>query len=201
MVDEREDMKTYRQQLIFSAQVAGIDPDEGLERVNALVREQQERFEQAYTTEAMQAGLPPQPQMDVSKLREGDGYQQWATFLRGAFHGWQLRESLSGNDPFMGFILEAANAAEIEAYDYGCHSCEDAVRRVLDGDSGGVCNEPWNTLRDQLLRLKADAERWRKMNRMSFKGGAFRAVVVSPAAQTQAEHDAEMDTWIDGIVE
>lgn len=132
------------------AGAVGISFEDAENRIIALLIAQRSRFEQAF---ASQSGGPV---AGLEKWRTQDfNYKPEAWFLRGAWHGWRLREHLSGNDPFMGFIMESANEGELAAYDYGCRSCEDAVRRILDGqDTGeGTTNEPWNALRQRLLAL------------------------------------------------
>lgn len=59
--------------------------------------------------------------------------------------------------------LEGMNRDELAAYDYGCDGMMDALQRILDGrDTGaGSCNEPWASLRNEVLALKRDAERYR----------------------------------------
>lgn len=64
------------------------------------------------------------------------------------------RDAQTGLTP-MGFILDAANAGELAAYDYGSAEMQAALTRILDGkDTGaGVCREPWETLRRRVLAL------------------------------------------------
>jgi hypothetical protein len=62
----------------------------------------------------------------------------------------------AANDPRW-VCLEGMNADELAAHDYGCALSMDAVKRVLDGrDVGhGSCNEPWASVRQQLLSAVA----------------------------------------------
>lgn len=52
--------------------------------------------------------------------------------------------------------LEGMTASEFAAYEYGCQGFLNALERVLSGeDKGiGVCNEPWEGLRRQVMDLK-----------------------------------------------
>jgi hypothetical protein len=60
----------------------------------------------------------------------------------------------------MGFILDAANKGELAAYDYAAQNMCVAVWEILNGkDTGhGICNEPWQSLRVQLLELVKEAQ-------------------------------------------
>jgi hypothetical protein len=46
-----------------------------------------------------------------------------------------------------------------------------------------------------------DAERWRKVIKLSHSGPAFRAVVISPPVDTLEEVREHLDEWIDNIKE
>lgn len=60
----------------------------------------------------------------------------------------------------MGFILDAATKGELAAYEYAVQNMCVAVRKILNGkDTGhGICNEPWQSLRVQLLELVKAAQ-------------------------------------------
>lgn len=185
------------------SELIGIDFEEAELRIISWLTTQRDRFELAYASEAKVS-------IDgVRALRhdttEGFDYSPRMAFMRGAWHGWKLRDRLSGNDPFIGFMLESANAGELAAYDYGCRQCEDAVRRIAEGDDKGgegvISNEGWAGLRAGLIRMKADAERWRKMLRNSFTAPAFSTVAISIPAFTRDGHDKGMNDWIDGVKE
>ncbi|WP_295537900.1 ASCH/PUA domain-containing protein [uncultured Pseudacidovorax sp.] len=57
----------------------------------------------------------------------------------------------------MGFVLEAATAGELAAYDEAVHGCIASVTSILDGkdDGRGSNSEPWGALRRRLLALVA----------------------------------------------
>lgn len=151
-------MKTEKERLHFSAKVAGIDFEAAELRITALLIAQLNRFEQAYSLEA---GIPV---ADIAKWRLYDqtGYKPIASpILQGAWAGWQMCERLSGNDPFMGFILEGANAGELAAYDYAFFGLMGALSEVLDDMEGsrlGVGNAPWQCLRERLWKLMDEAK-------------------------------------------
>lgn len=192
------------------AELTGVDLDAIELRIIALMEQQRLAFEQWYATHCNEVnpdwmrrnlGLGMTAEL-VKDMRVGEDYGD-KVYLNGCWEGWQGKSRYTGNDPFVGFLLEGANEGELAAYDYGCRSCEVAVRRVIEGDDNGLgaTNEPRSTLRNQLLRLKADAERWRKMLRKSFSSPAFSAVAISIPAFTQEGHDKGMNDWIDGIKE
>lgn len=65
----------------------------------------------------------------------------------------------SGYDPEVGFLLDAATAGELAAYDQASMECLAAVTEILDGkkfSGAGVANEPWETVRRRLINLVAE---------------------------------------------
>lgn len=147
-------MKTEKERLHFSARVAGIDFDEAEVKVMALLLAQRDRFEQAI---CIDTGWTPS---DIAGWRDGDfDYSDNHYWLRGAWKGWKLRERLSGNDPFVGFMLESANEGELAAYEYGCTGMMGALEDVLNSmeRGGGVSVQPWEGLKARVYALKEKA--------------------------------------------
>lgn len=151
---------TEKERMHFSASVAGIDFEAAELRITALLIAQRDRFEQAWAAEANDTVSNIESLRDPSNEFE---YQWDYTFLRGAWHGWKLRERFTGLDPFMGFILEAANEGELAAHDDACLGMMGAIERLLDGkdDGSGVSSQPWEGIRRRLLALKQGEDCWR----------------------------------------
>lgn len=104
----------------------------------------------ARALQALEEAIPPH----LRSNRHGESFmgERYETIRQALTH--------TGFDPEMGFILESANAGELEAYDQACAEGMDALRRVLDGeDTGtGLSNDPWESLRRRVLDLMAAAK-------------------------------------------
>lgn len=136
--------------------VTGLDYDAIELRIIAEKEKQRDRFERAY---ALQAGCTVESLK--SYRTDNFDYRTDFTFLRGNWKGWQMREHLSGNDPFLGFMLDAASEAEYAAYEYGCEGMMAALADVLDStERGGTSYEPWEGLKRRIYELKAKAARF-----------------------------------------
>lgn len=66
----------------------------------------------------------------------------------------------SGYVPGEGFFLDAANEAELAAYDHAVYGMIAAVNDILDGrdDGRGTSNEPWESLRRRLIAFINEGE-------------------------------------------
>lgn len=202
-------MKTEKERMHFSARVAGIDYDAAEVRITSLLIAQRDRFEQAY---ALETGGNVK-ELAKWHLSEGVGYKPISPpLLYGAWIGWQMRERLSGHDPFMGFILDAANAGEMAAYDEGCKGMMCALEDVLNSmeRGGGVSYQPWERLKGRVydlkekaarydwlkaqtgLELRTDGSTWKRLDGTPFRASHFLA-----SGGTQFSPQDSLDATID----
>ncbi|MEJ8837795.1 hypothetical protein [Ramlibacter sp. AN1133] len=89
-----------------------------------------------------------------AELEATQAYQDAARIVQ-AVNAAAAARFHTGFDPEMGFVLDAANAGELAAYESGCAGMMEALQRILDGeDTGaGASTAPWEGLRRRVLKL------------------------------------------------
>lgn len=145
------------------ANLVGIAFEEAELRITALMIAQRDRFELAFATNS--GGRSTVESVRARRTTDTKEFDYCIQYphLRGAWHGWKAHDRLSGNDPFVGFILEAANEGELAAHDAASDGMMSSMHDVLNdapGQREGVGHPDWQKLKERVYVLLDKAARY-----------------------------------------